>query len=73
MSLFLRCFLLLLISLLPAMASAEDKFFNSNGVHMRQAVLQIRKTGSLFFYTGEYLKRHIIAIMELTRTVEPSK
>ena len=28
MSLFLRCFLLLLISLLPGMASSEDKFFN---------------------------------------------
>jgi pimeloyl-ACP methyl ester carboxylesterase len=35
MSLFLRCFLLLLISLLPAMASAEDKFFNSNGARIR--------------------------------------
>jgi pimeloyl-ACP methyl ester carboxylesterase len=35
MSLFLRCFLLLLISLLPGMASSEDKFFNSNGVRIR--------------------------------------
>src|SRR5262245_12151960 len=35
MSLLLRCLLLLLISLLPVMASAEDKFFNSNGVRIR--------------------------------------
>jgi pimeloyl-ACP methyl ester carboxylesterase len=35
MSLCLSYFLLLLISLLPAVASAEDKFFNSNGVRIR--------------------------------------